>query len=265
MAWGDHPFSEKNSDKHFVNKKEKSMYCPKCGNNVADNATFCPKCKSKIERKGVSAQDYHSSTNFSTSPVEAQQGARATTQILPSNFSGTQILSVVFAAIAVIFALMPWFITSDTLIMAGKAGSAISSFMTLGNYSTANFEDEYTVFALSDFANDLASYMSASYSGSLNMFLIIGSWVVGLICLVVGAILMLLKKNKILLIIGSVIMILLALFYNFVFYGDLVEEGYAESCMNSFICAFASLVALILAAMTKKNAPNMTAPKAEAS
>lgn len=218
------------------------MFCPKCGNSLPDGAAFCGSCGHAFQEPAKAV-----------APPAHTAGVHSRAATSNLNLSGTQILAIVFAVVAVVFALMPWIVPSDTLITAGKAGSAISSFMTMGNYSTANFEDAYTMFALTDFLDDLSSYWGSSRSGgSPTLIIMMGAWAGGLILLIVGAILLLLKKSKALLIIGAMVMIALALYYNFYFYAAFVAGGYTNSCANPLICAFACSVALILSIASKK-------------
>lgn len=234
------------------------MFCPKCGNQLPDDASFCGHCGNKIENRPTIPKP--SNSVVSTKAAGATQSV-AGLQLSQFGVSGTQVLSVVFAIIAVIFGLMPWFITSDTLIYAGKAGSAISSALTFNTYSTANFDESYTFFGLGDFSSDLATYLSGTKRDSISAMDIAQIlFALGLIMLVVGSILLILKRIKVVLIIGALLAIGVAIYFGLFFYPDFVAHDWAESSINPIVCAISSLVALILAAVTK-NGKNVEVSK----
>lgn len=236
------------------------MFCPKCGNEVADGAGFCPKCGNQLGAPSTPhAQPGFTGAAPAAAPASAPaaQPQNAVPLSAPSflnGFSGAQIAGIIASVVAIIFALMPWFETSQTLINAGNTASSISSFLTMGNYSTAHFEESYTMFAMMDFVDDLASYLSASSSSSRGgvFNILIPLWAIGLILMVVGAVLFALRKNKIALIIGAVLLIGVAIYFNLGFYQELVRDGWAVSCINSTVCAIASAAAIVLAILTKR-------------
>lgn len=228
------------------------MFCPKCGNQVADGAGFCPKCGSQM---GVtSTPDAQSGFVGATSNPQPQGAKPLASSAILSSFSGVQIAGLIACLIAIVFALMPWFETSSSLINAGKTASATSSFLTMGNYSTAQFEESYTMFAMMDFVDDLGSYLSASSSSSRGGIfnVLIPLWTIGLILMAVGAVLFALRKNKIVVIIGAALLACVAVYFNFAFYQGLVSEGWAVSCINSVMCAIASTAAIVLVVLTKR-------------
>lgn len=229
------------------------MFCPKCGSEAKDGSAFCPKCGAAFN-----ARPTPTIADTASAPAAISTTARASAPQVPGagalslSFSGIQIAGIVFAVIALVTALLPWFLTSNSLIQAGNTASAASSFLTMGNYSTAQFEESYTMLSMNDFADDLASYFSTKASGGGTLSVLIPLWAVSLILLVAGVVLFALRKMKSLLIVGAVALLLVAGYYQFGFYGAFVEEGWAVSCMNPILCMVACIAVIVCVVLTKK-------------
>ncbi|WP_296010342.1 zinc ribbon domain-containing protein [uncultured Adlercreutzia sp.] len=226
------------------------MFCPKCGNQLPDGSAFCGKCGARLAgpaaagSPGIERQGHGPCPTGPGSPSASPRPAAAAAAF---GLSGVQIAAVVLAAVAAVFALMPWFVTSSSLQFAGETASAVSSFLTMGTYSTAHFEESYAMFSIMDFVRDFASYVGSSYSGGGIIVPVLGAWAVGLVAMVAGAVLLVLRKGTALLVAGAAVLMLDALFYSFMFYGQFVEGDFAVSCVNPLACALACLAVIVLA------------------
>lgn len=211
------------------------MFCPKCGSQLRDGSAFCGQCGAQLGQPKATAAS-----------ATAIPGASRSVSFV--GMSAGRLVAIVLAAVAVVFALMPWFVTSSSLVYAGETASAVTSLLTLGSYSTAHFEDSYTVFGLMDFVRDLATYFgSSSAPGGGIVVPITACWAIGLALLVVGAILMAVRGNRVLLVVGALVLALTAVFYLLFFYGQFVDNDYAVGCINPAVCALACLASAITA------------------
>lgn len=225
------------------------MFCPKCGENLPDNAAFCGNCGNKIEARKAPAATPKSPRVTGGSPKAAPVAA--------GGLSALKIAAMAVAAIAVVFAFLPWFESSTTLQNIGAIGNGIGQFgsaITGKNYHIASFDETYSVIGFLGLAGDLSQYSSSTPAPIFIIAFI--AWLVGVILTVIGVIVMLAtsRHSKALLVAGTIVLALTALAWTFMSAG-LADEGYAAGiATNAIICAVLSIIAAILAIVAKKTA-----------
>jgi hypothetical protein len=149
------------------------MFCPKCGNQVADNAAFCPKCGNQM-RQGASTQ--------AASPVlPSVQATPLQNQARPAaaGITPLYIVALVAAVATAIFMLLPWVEVSRKVVTAANSIGAFSS--AFGGRSIS-VDDAYSIFGLPGMYNELG--MSDDAAMVIALFVL--PWVAVLIVLIIG-------------------------------------------------------------------------------
>lgn len=88
------------------------MFCPQCGSQLPDGSAFCGKCGAQLGAAPASA------------PVAGARGPVAPVPAAPKApsaagaFPPLRIAAILAAAVALLFALMPWFTTSSAAVTA---------------------------------------------------------------------------------------------------------------------------------------------------
>lgn len=238
------------------------MFCPQCGNSIPDGklldgAAFCPKCGNRIEQR--SAQR---SATMSTSGSRSGVRVGGQKSSLSSNvgFTPYQIAILILGALALLFAFLPWFESSSSLLTAGNFGNALGQFgsaVTGKNYNVSSFSESYSVFSFIGLLNDLSFYSSslAQRCGDIFIFAFLG-WLVAVVVLAAGIIGMLLTPAhmKTLLMIGVSILLLVCFFWVYA-YGALdssygVASGSPTFALLCALCCFAVIGVAIVSKAT---------------
>ena len=90
------------------------MFCPKCGNQIADGAKFCPKCGNAIAAAPVAA------TPVQPAPQTASAASPVASAPAHSAFDITRIVPAIPAVLAMVFACMPWIIVDQSVVSASN-------------------------------------------------------------------------------------------------------------------------------------------------
>ncbi len=119
------------------------MFCPKCGNQLPDGSAFCGKCGAQLSQPNAG-------------------GARAGTAspTFAVGISPVAIVGVVFAAVAVILSLMPWFEVYAEYASLTSYVDQAASFFGLGSSDSLSFDEAYAPWALPGFAGTFSEYAS---------------------------------------------------------------------------------------------------------
>lgn len=231
------------------------MFCPKCGANLPDGASFCATCGNKLEAHAHVAHEASDGSAFS--PAASVTGSNLSKGVGAS--PALRIVAIVLAVIALIFALLPWFESSNTLLGIGGFGNAIGqlgSALTGKSNTIAGFDQSYSVFGFPGLAAALSSYGSASGISPLLIIAFIG-WLIGVILIVAGLIVMFAtqRHSKVPLITGAIVLAIVGFLWA-VFYGSMVSGGYAKGMStNALICAILCVATAIVAVISKADKP----------
>lgn len=243
------------------------MFCPKCGNQVADGAGFCSKCGHKFEGAGSSPAGQ---ANSRSAGATAAPGASVTSAIAPGasglKLKPVGIVAVVFAVLAFIISLLPWFETSYYLLSVGGMASGAASLLGSQSMSSAlAFDPEYCVWNLVGLAGTFSDYVSAfsSYGGSqavgaaslitLFSWVCLLLWVVSVVFTVWGAITAFMKGSMGKLRVGSVFMAITAIVF-YIFAAAMTTDTGTPTTMPAF-CLIFSIVAFVLSFVAKGKKP----------
>ena len=114
------------------------MFCPKCGNQIADGAKFCPKCGNAIAAAPVAA------TPVQPAPQTASAASPVAAAPAHSAFDITRIVPAVPAVLAMVFACMPWIIVNQSVVSASNFVGGFAGFLTGTDSSAHSFAESYT-------------------------------------------------------------------------------------------------------------------------
>lgn len=270
------------------------MFCPKCGNQLPDGSAFCSKCGAQLAaapkdsdpasggRLKASAGDVAVSAHPAR-PIwsSAAQGASAA-------FPPLRIAAVAAAAVALLFALMPWFTTNSSAVTASGYASSGADFiagLTGADVSMPEFEESYSVFQFGELASTVTTYLDAeaqiadaveaaeadasgraraiglgapqgSRKPAEALLLTMACWALSCIVLVVGAVRTFLARGRggLVLGIGAGLLATVALFWAFVSYAALESAGVAAlgGATNAIICGAAAIVAIVCVAASRR-------------
>lgn len=203
------------------------MFCPKCGNELSEDAAFCAKCGNQIggrARQGAA------------NSVRPQAAASASSIV---GAMSTQTIGALIAAIvAVVCMFLPW-----------VHNSYLSQLGTYGSYVGANVKDSATVFGLADMMEQFGG------SSAQPVYMIITAvWVAVLALLVIGIIFSIRdKKPAILLIVGGAAAVVGALAWCWLF---MVVAGGNEYTVTLpvWITLIAGIAVIVLSVMGRKAA-----------
>lgn len=252
------------------------MFCPKCGSNLPDQAKFCTSCGATLTPKtapGPMPSSDASNRIPHQMPVgkTAFKSSGAGAAIGGQSLSAMTLAGIILAAIALIFALLPWFYTNPTY----QSISSVASFFS--GSSSYQLEESYSVWQLmsigevaseaDEAADELSSlYSSSSSSGrasavgitnpeytpiSVSFFfaLYFVGWLIGFVVIVIGAIVLFVgkKKSPVLMAIGLIVLAIVAIIYTISYSGGMTTL--AEACVptNAVICFLAALVGAVCA------------------
>lgn len=249
------------------------------GNAPAGNADFAPigNAPGNANFAGASPVNRPNTMNAATFGNKPA----GTTKACKPAISPLTIATVVLAAIALIFSVMPWFHTNSTLVQySGYADTALQTLGSLTGQSTGKWsiEEEYslpqfielagTAQKYESTANDLANALSSGSSKpsasaqstsvtatfSIILYLTFALWLACIVLTIVGAVLMFTgKKSNKLLCAGLAAFAVLGLLYTVLLYGALspVATGFPT---NALICSFAAAAGVVCAILSKSNA-----------
>ena len=134
------------------------MFCPQCGSQLPDGSAFCGKCGAQLGAAPASA------------PVAGARGAVAQVPAAPKApsaagaFPPLRIAAILAAAVALLFALMPWFTTSSAAVTASgyaSGGAELIAGLTGADVSLPEFEESYSVFQFGELAATATTYLDA--------------------------------------------------------------------------------------------------------
>lgn len=250
------------------------MFCPKCGAQLPDGSAFCSKCGVQIKAPANTANtagaaspaNAASAAPAQTAAVAQPASASATPSVTPGaarsqakapsagGFATIQIAALAAAVLALIFALLPWFESSDLLLAAGAASSTlgdIGSMLTGRAVSSMSFDESYSVFGFPGLAGMITQ--NGWGAAGAPFMIVFALWLIGFIVLAIGAVLLVLHKKpyKPVMIAGGIIMALVAIIWIFS-YGGLTSYAIAKGApVFAILCFIASLAAVGCAIASK--------------
>lgn len=243
------------------------MFCPKCGNQLPDNASFCGQCGNKIENAPAAANTATTAAAPATEVAAGAAGA-ASSVASSSKLSPIGIAAVVIAIVAFLFSLPPWFEVSS--LMSGVAGAAsglasgVSSFLGGGSssFGSMNVDDAYSVWSLVGFSGSLSNMAQAysSFGGSrmtgaataasLLAWCCLILWIVSLASTVWGSITAFTKGKVGFVRTASIFMVITVIVF-YIFAGAMGSDAGTANAMPVF-CLLLSIVALVCSFTAKK-------------
>ena len=255
------------------------MFCPQCGNQLPDGSAFCGKCGAQLGAAPASA------------PVAGARGPVAAAPKAPSAagaFPPLRIAAIVAAAVALLFALMPWFTTSSAAVTASgyaSGGADLLAGLTGADVSLPEFEESYSVFQFGELAATATPYLDAeaqiadaveaadaAASGRARAIslaepqgsrepaeALLGAmvrWAASCLVVVAGAVCALATRgrNGLVLGIGAGLLAAEAFAWAFISYGVLESAGLAASggATNAIVCGVASLAAIVCVLISRQ-------------
>ena len=255
------------------------MFCPQCGNQLPDGSAFCGKCGAQLGAVPASA------------PVAGARGPVAAAPKAPSaagTFPPLRIAAIVAAAVALLFALMPWFTTSSAAVTASgyaSGGAELIAGLTGADVSLPEFEESYAPFQFGELAATATTYLDAeaqiadaaeaaeaAASGRARaislaepqgsrkpaeaLFGAMVRWAASCLVVVAGVVCALATRgrNGLVLGIGTGLLAAEALAWAFVSYGVLESAGLAASggATNAIVCGMASVAAIVCVLISRQ-------------
>ena len=212
------------------------MFCPKCGNQIADGAKFCPKCGNAIAAAPTAA------------PVQpAPQVAPAASHVAAAPaFDITRIVPAIPAVLAMVFACMPWIIVDQSVVSASNFVGGFAGFLTGTDSSAHSFAESYNAWQFGDAGRMLEYYGASSGAGTLFSFLMI-AWVVSMILLAVGIILQLASGKRSLLMTGFVAMTLTGVASGYI----VTATDFSSEVTNILLTVLMCLVGFVVASIVR--------------
>lgn len=253
------------------------MFCPKCGNSLPDGSAFCGKCGAQL---GAAKAAPRPAAAHLAAPVSRSAGAAA--------FPPLRIAALVAAAVALVFALMPWFSTSPAAVTASgyaSGGADLLAGLTGADVSLPEFEETYAPFQFGGLAATATTYLDAeaqladaveaaeaAASGRARaiglgapqgsrkpaeaLFLTMGCWAVACLVLIAGAVRALATRGRggLVLGIGAALLAAVALVWAVGLYGVLESAGIAAAggATNAIVCGLAGLAAVVCVAISDR-------------
>ena len=206
------------------------MFCPKCGAQIPDSARFCPKCGNAIHAAGQTGAE---------APAQRAQARQApVAPASPSPPTGTGpiptagVVMVVGVALSFISSFLPWLVMAEGLATA----TSFTSYLGMGN----TFRDSYNLLQIGEFGEDYSSY--GGDGGMFTMAFAIA--LIGLVLMVVGSVMYLTRRNRVLLIVGSILLICIALFMSVVISQSSANSVSAEYT-GEIVCIVGCVVAIV--------------------
>lgn len=270
------------------------MFCPKCGNQLPDGSAFCGKCGAQLGASKASAAKTAPSASKAR-PASAAAKTQATRSTRSAGAQGAltafpplRAAAVVAAAIALLFALMPWFSTSSVAVTASgyaSSGADLVAGLTGADISMPEFEESYSVFQFGELASTATAYLDieaqiadarkaaeAEASGRARaiglgapqgsrkpaeaLLLTMACWALSCVVLAVGAVRALLTRGRggLVLGIGASLLAAVSFFWAFVSYGVLESAAIAASggATNAIVCSVAAVAAVLCLVASRK-------------
>ncbi|MEC4176571.1 zinc ribbon domain-containing protein [Adlercreutzia sp. R7] len=257
------------------------MFCPQCGNQLPDGSAFCGKCGAKL---GAAAPAPAASARGSAAAAPA--AFRAPSAAGP--FPPLRIAAIAMAAVALLFALMPWFSTSSAAVTASgyaSGGADLVAGLTGADVSLPEFKESYSVFQFGELAATATTYLDAeaqiadameaaevAASGraraiSLSepqgsrkpaeaLFMAMVCWAASCLVVVAGAVCALVTRgrNGLVLGIGAGLLAAVSLAWAFGSYGVLESAGLAVSggATNAIVCGAASIAVIVCVLVSRQ-------------
>lgn len=216
------------------------MFCPKCGNQIADGAKFCPKCGNAIAAAPVAA------TPVQPAPQTAPAASPVVSAPAHSAFDITRIVPAVPAVLAMVFACMPWIIVDQSVVSASNFVGGFAGFLTGTDSSAHSFAESYNAWQFGDAGRMLEYYGASSGAGTLFSLLMI-AWVVSMILLAVGIILQLASGKRSLLMTGFVAMTLTGVASGYI----VTATDFSSEVTNILLTVLMCLVGFVVASIVR--------------
>ena len=146
------------------------MFCPKCGNQLPDEATFCNKCGNQLQSKRPEAQ--------ATAPASAKASVAIpkAPSVSMGGFTPVGILARIAAVVAIVAMFMPWLEIPGMQSIAKNV--AYLGINMSGDYA-------YPMYDMSEVTKTLDTLSSSSAYTAIQMAFF-ALWVVALVLLVIG-------------------------------------------------------------------------------
>ena len=216
------------------------MFCPKCGNQIADGAKFCPKCGNAIAAAPVAA------TPAQPAPQTAPAASPVAAAPAHSAFDIARIVPAIPAVLAMVFACMPWIIVDQSVVSASNFVGGFAGFLTGTASSAHSFAESYSAWQFGEAGRMLEYYGASSGAGTLFTLLMI-AWVVSMILLAVGIILQLASGKRSLLMTGFVAMTLTGVASGYI----VTATDFSSEVTNILLTVLMCLVGFVVASIVR--------------
>lgn len=258
------------------------MFCPQCGNQLPDGSAFCGKCGAQLGAAPASAP-----VAGARGPVAAAPAAFKAPSAVGA-FPPLRIAAIAAAAVALLFALMPWFTTSSAAVTASgyaSGGAELIAGLTGADVSLPEFKESYAPFQFGELAATATTYLDAeaqiadaaeaaeaAASGRARaislaepqgsrkpaeaLFGAMVRWAASCLMVVAGVVCALATRgrNGLVLGIGAGLLAAEAFAWAFGSYGVLESAGLAASggATNAIVCGMASLAAIVCVLISRQ-------------
>lgn len=196
------------------------MFCPKCGTQLPDGAKFCGNCGAQLAP--VPSAPASTAAHAAATTAQSKNVARHVVPVPTGSIDAKMLIILVLGIAALVFAFQPWIPVSSSDYQASnlisQGASALGGlFGGTGNEGAGlALKSAYSMFEIPDYVRVYQQYgYSAGMQVGSAITIMLPIWIGCVAVSVLGLVLLAVRGNRVVAIIGFVALALLAGFFSF--------------------------------------------------